>query len=228
MGTDIHLYVERRVAGRWEYAEELPPRPCAACDATGKVTCFAGQPQEEVRDCYRCDGVGLTLAPYGDRNYDLFSMLADVRNGYGFAGCKTGDGFDPLAEPRGLPRDLSLALRTESFEDGAPWLGDHSFSHATLAELLAYDYDRVTTKSGVVDSATFAEWRERGSVGAPGSWSGGVSGPDVLHVSNGEMDALLESGVAPATGVSRRDPETVRSAPQLTHLTVPLRARVSE
>jgi len=31
----------------------------------------------------------------GNRNYDLFAILANVRNGHGFAGIKTGGGIRP-------------------------------------------------------------------------------------------------------------------------------------
>ena len=42
------------------------------------------------------------------RNYDTFAVLADVRNGYGFAGCDTGDGFEPISEPKGFPSDFEV------------------------------------------------------------------------------------------------------------------------
>ena len=38
-----------------------------------------------------------------------FAMLANVRNGRGFAGCWTSTGFPVIHEPRGLPSDLVLA-----------------------------------------------------------------------------------------------------------------------
>lgn len=45
--------------------------------------------------------------PTNSRNYDWFAILADVRNGRGFAGINTGDGFKVIAEPKGLPDDIS-------------------------------------------------------------------------------------------------------------------------
>ena len=44
----------------------------------------------------------------------LFAILAGVRNGYGFAGCDTGDGFRPIAPPRGLPGDVSPEVAEEA------------------------------------------------------------------------------------------------------------------
>lgn len=40
------------------------------------------------------------------RSYNTFAMLANVRNGYGFAGCRTSTGFPVIHEQRGLPEDL--------------------------------------------------------------------------------------------------------------------------
>ena len=55
------------------------------------------------------DGSWVTVAIgiYGDPcSYNTFAMLANVRNGRGFAGIKTSDGFPYIHEPRGLPSDL--------------------------------------------------------------------------------------------------------------------------
>jgi hypothetical protein len=64
------------------------------------------------------------------RDYGLFGFLADVRN-YSHS--------PVIAEPRGLPDDVSPEMRTECDE----WGDCHSTSWLTLAELLAYDYDQV-------------------------------------------------------------------------------------
>jgi hypothetical protein len=45
--------------------------------------------------------------PSSARNYDWFAILADVRNGRGFAGVSTGEGFNVTAMPKGLPDDIS-------------------------------------------------------------------------------------------------------------------------
>jgi len=46
-------------------------------------------------------------SPSENRNYDWFSVLANVRNGYGFAGIKTGEGFKVIAQPKGFPSNAS-------------------------------------------------------------------------------------------------------------------------
>jgi hypothetical protein len=41
-----------------------------------------------------------------NRHYFLFAWLADVRNGFGFAGIPTHDPIKPISERRGLPDDF--------------------------------------------------------------------------------------------------------------------------
>lgn len=63
------------------------------------------------------------------RSYSIFGFLAGVRN---------YSAVTPIAEPRGLPADVSDTVRA-SFEQ---WGGDgHTSSWLTLEELLAFDYD---------------------------------------------------------------------------------------
>lgn len=118
MGCDIHMYAERRVDGKW--------RPLF----------------EPVGDEYY--GYEWPVVTK-DRDYDLFGVLAGVRNRH--VPCITG-------EPRGLPCDLceeyarahaivySLSLGAWSKESPHCCLGEHSFSWLSLAELVVAGYDR--------------------------------------------------------------------------------------
>ena len=63
-----------------------------------------------------------TRAPYKGRNYNLFAVLADVRN--------YGD-LEAIEDPRGVPDDASKAWRKYTEGDGDL----HSHSWFTLAEL---------------------------------------------------------------------------------------------
>lgn len=90
------------------------------------------------------------------RHYQLFAVLADVRNGVGFAGVTTGEAVAPIAAPRGLPADFlcdteychkatnvdtlsPLQRRYRQPEDPLEvWLGDHSYSWLTGDELLTW------------------------------------------------------------------------------------------
>ncbi|GAB4480002.1 MAG: hypothetical protein Kow00124_26230 [Anaerolineae bacterium] len=177
MGTDIHLFAEYRREGRW-----------VAVGRWHRVTW--GQ----------VEGFDLDDEPlYGDRNYRLFAMLADVRNGYGFAGVDTGEPLTPIAPPRGLPPDVSPEVASQA----AIWDADgHSHSWLTLAELLAYDWTQVATLRGIVDAGTYLEWanygRRRGE--SPRMWSGMVFMPGAEIVSEEEMDRRIAAVTAGIEG----------------------------
>lgn len=169
MGCDIHMYAEVRRDGVW----------CAASEFE--------QPTEGAKKLSYNDF-------WNDRNYDTFAILGNVRNGSGFAGCKTGGGFVPLTDNRGLPEDLceeferaassGLDEDDEDYDRGL-WFGDHSFSHCTLAEILDYDWTRKTTKQGVVDLKEFERVERMKSWDAwPLEWCGGTSGRDIVTVSS--------------------------------------------
>lgn len=77
---------------------------------------------------------GWELVPIRDlfqpRYYSVFAFLAGARN---------YSAIDPIAQPRGTPKDVSDAVRKE-IED---WGCDgHSHSWLSVAELSAIDYDK--------------------------------------------------------------------------------------
>lgn len=102
MGCDIHFFVEVRKDGIWTTAD------------TWTI-------EEGDRNNY-------DHAFFSGRNYNLFSLLADVRS---------EDGAAPLSAPRGTPEDSCQEIK----EVVAQWDGDgHSHSHFTVAELMAQDW----------------------------------------------------------------------------------------
>lgn len=157
MGTDIHFFVEAR---------ESTQAPWLSVD---KWTEEDGYKRVSYLDSF-----------YSDRCYDLFSILAGVRNGYGFAGVSTGSGFVPMGEPRGWPKDLSEELAEQEI--------DHSASWWTLRDLMDYDWTQETTKSGVVSLQQWAEWM---IWGRPKEWSGGISGPRIKIVEEQELARVM-------------------------------------
>lgn len=241
MGTDIHLYVERKLKnGRWEALPppEPPPleqrverdkngEPVKNKDGTlavrpfwGPGDCFFVSPcygpsDDEAVDwnaerskghekCRACLGTGRTMRWYRNRNYDVFAMLTGtVRNGSGFAGVKTGDGFVGITRtPRGVPKDLSATIKC-----CASW--DHSESWLLVSELLAYDWNGQTTKhTGVIplsaavsdpfmiDRTNYDEWR-KSPPAPPASYSGGISGPGIVIVGPELADKILDANGAP-------------------------------
>jgi hypothetical protein len=165
MGCDIHLHVEKKVDGQWNRWER-----------TEVVTWPSGYRTAE------------NYYGYSGRNYDLFGMLADVRNGRGFAGCDTGDGFKPISMPKGFPEDASYEVE----KDKDCWEGDgHSHSYLTLSELLAYDWEQKTKSRGIISEEQYQKFdREKG----PETYSGGISGPGIRVVSESDYLALKANG----------------------------------
>lgn len=181
MGCDIHLYVEKKIDGQWQ---------------------ILGDFEREEND----DG-GTWISGgrfYSGRNYNLFAILADVRNGRGFAGCKTGEGFQPISEPRGVPDDASpeyKAIVDQWDVDG------HSHSFHTLRQLLDYDWTQATGLQGWLNMVEWEKWTrwQRAKGEGPDSYCGGVDGPDVQHISAEEADALF-------AGVDWHARQTIASA----------------
>lgn len=159
MGCDIHIYAEVKKNGIWEKVGAVFDDPYY-------------DPERETSNWNHPK----TDQPYEGRNYDLFAMLANVRNGYGFAGCDTGIGFIPIDMPRGLPRDVSLQVRLKSDDWGCD---GHSHSWLLLSELLAYDWKgQITTKVGVVTKEQYKQFL----AGEPHGYCGGAGGGRVVHV----------------------------------------------
>lgn len=161
MGCDIHFYVE----------------------AKGENGKWVSKDKWEKEDNHVSN---YPNAYYNGRNYNMFAILANVRNGSGFAGVDTGDGFKPIADPRGVPDDASPEYKLVSKQ----WDGDgHSHSYFTVAELLAYDWTQTTKKRGWVNGVEFARWSkydmELGH--GPKNYSGGVSGGEIIHIDISEM-----------------------------------------
>ncbi len=68
--------------------------------------------------------------PLIGRNYELFAVLAGVRNSYG---------IKPIAEPRGVPDDASTIV--DAWKDY--WKGDgHNHSWLSLKELKEFEYSK--------------------------------------------------------------------------------------
>ena len=122
-----------------------------------------------------------------NRHYQLFAVLAGVRNGFGFAGVITGEAVTPISEPRGIPVDSGIGgdgcIATpweDRWGDAYVWLGTHSHSWLTSTEMLAH-YRTLPTviKTGVITREEFLSWD--GST-PPETYYGSVSGPGVVTI----------------------------------------------
>lgn len=163
MGTDIHMIAEVRKNGVWQ---TILDNIFVEWEGT----------QFEAQTC----------VPYGDRNYNLFAILADVRNGIGFAGIRTGEKFNPISEPKGYPEDIS--------EESYNFLGDdwwhHSASYFTLKEIFDFDWTQIHRDFGVVSEKDYRDHVMKGEL--PDSWCGDISGPDYIKISEVEMVDLIQ------------------------------------
>lgn len=218
MGCDIHMHVERYGYAGWDEEkkhEGWQPVPwrlidCYVCNGTGVLgvnafgtpapiqnvgkTCKSCVREFDVYDVYdmRTHGAcppGKVREPWlANRNYNRFAMLANVRNGAGFAGIKTGDGFEYIAEPRGLPEDVYYGIQEMSDEYG---IDGHSHSWCMVDELLAFlNKPRESSMlCGYVTPKEYVEWKTEGS---PSSWCGDTSGPKGSKL---QMETLIDSGV---------------------------------
>lgn len=82
-----------------------------------------------------------------NRNYDTFAILANIRNGRGFAGSDTGDSLPFIQEDRGFPKDFSIyedeyhspsGLTEYTPNSDQIWMGDHSHGWVTLKEVCEF------------------------------------------------------------------------------------------
>lgn len=144
-----------------------------------------------------------TREPFGDRSYNVFAMLANVRNG-GFRGEPSR--LQPLSEPRGIPNDIS--------DEGREWMESfgvdgHSHSYFTLAELEAVDWDGKTIDEwGVIKEDEFLRLRDAGT--HPSMWSRSTSGRGIRVFTPEGYDAWVERGrpwIASPSGRSWLDDE---------------------
>jgi hypothetical protein len=170
MGCDIHAAIEVKRNGKWEAIKF--PNPYA-----GETWGEDGKP-EPAETCHLNFG----------RNYDAFAILANVRNGVGFAGVDMGEGFEPLSDGRGLPEDIS----EDALEQGCD--GEHSATWVSLKELLDCDWTRVSQHRGVVSTVEFEKWdRMKRWNPAPDSYSGDVCGGGIKFLSVEEMRHLIKT-----------------------------------
>jgi hypothetical protein len=110
MGCDIHVYLEKYTSvngeNKWVNVDHWQINPHFGMDDSER----------------EYDHVSF----YWGRNYDLFSILAEVRGS-----------MDPIDDPRGLPEDVTETTRKE-YERGDMV---HTASYYTLKELKDYLYN---------------------------------------------------------------------------------------
>lgn len=130
MGCDIHIWAEvKKRYGNpdyrpgWEVVGHEFPYEYYRPGETSVVLVSGDEPDWESNR-------SMTMEPYNGRNYVLFAILADVRNGFG---------IEPITAPRGIPEDASAFYKREVEKWGAD---GHSHSWLTLDELRRFDWGK--------------------------------------------------------------------------------------
>jgi hypothetical protein len=187
MGTDIHMKIEVEIPQYiWDpIKDDERTYPWQAINMVWTDNFWWQVANGDLNDATAAR-YAYTMSPYNSRNYTLFGVLGDVRNGEGFAGVDTGDWVQPcVGANRGLPDDVAPY---QSFD-----YGDHSEGWATLEELLDYPWDTTTvTKRGVITLEQYLEgsWRD----GGPSTWSGWVTGKNITVLTEEEYFLASNKG----------------------------------
>ena len=189
MGCDIHLFVEVRKDGKWEAIKDIDK--IALWQAQENLKDFENLDEGEVSGYTEMDFIERVeqesqpkyMFLYNGRNYNLFSMLADVRNGY----ISNGNTYviTPISEPRGVPSDVSDAYKEYVEEWGAD---GHSHSYFTLAELDTPYWLGTERFGGYVTPESFKAHMDGGQFGSYVN----TRDNDTV-VSNEEMEAYVKS-----------------------------------
>lgn len=141
MGCDAHPIIEVMGprSGKWRYKESK-----SGWYHKRRQNGWSYDELEERRPSY--------INVLGTRNYWLFGLLADVRNGMGFT---------PLFPHRGVPDDADTKTKKMIEDDGDL----HSLTYFTLQELIDIPWDQPCVE---MDIAVFADeyshWKETGDL----------------------------------------------------------------
>lgn len=163
MGCDIHMHVEfkKTVSGkeRWFCGDYFQLNPF-----------HADYPDEERE---------YSLVGFCDnRNYSLFATLANVRN-YG--------NTPYIDNPRGLPEDITEAVKTDSEHWG---IDGHSHSYMTLKELIDFHKEGHRLKySGMISAEAAKKLDEDGTL--PTEWCQWTNCPGWVHREWSEESQIL-------------------------------------
>lgn len=169
MGCDIHNHVE--------YLRTINGEKKWICGDYFKVNPYYNESEEDEER-------PLELVSFCDnRNYGLFSLLANVRNYAKNA---------PISDPKGLPNDLSQKVKKDAEDWG---LDGHSHSFFTLKELIDYQENQPKLKrSGMVSPGSAKNLDEKGIL--PQEWCQWTSNKSWVYreweEKDGSLDHLIE------------------------------------
>lgn len=174
MGTDVHAVFERKI----NYCKKL---------SRSEKRQFNNLSLTEKNKKRKTRWEFITSEWDQDRHYNLFSWLANVRNGFGFAGVKTNDYIKPITLPRDLPEDLK-DIDYDYMEYHGEWLGDHSHSWLLGTEIInAIKEITSITRYGVISYDDYNNWDK---VSEPENYSRGVWGRNVKVIEPEELNLV--------------------------------------
>lgn len=138
MGSDIRMFVEKRNQGKWESIN--------------------GQFSNETMDISYGDEF------YFERNYELFAILAGVRNGEGVDGPGSGHKFNQISTPKGLPNDISHYVKFQYEKQAVDEFSTHDCSWLLLKELLEFDWTQIAKVQAYVSSQVADDFYKSGLI----------------------------------------------------------------
>ena len=133
MGCDIHIQVEMQIDDDWQ----IVPGPIVDCycchgtalDSQGEMACYFCTENDGPFDPYFVGPGKIHTQWFGDRNYDLFAYLADVRN---------YDNVTPLEYHEGYPQDRSLDVEVWYANSGGRSEDAHSHAWIEFHKLVQF------------------------------------------------------------------------------------------
>ncbi|MHC5253162.1 hypothetical protein ACYRFS_12760 [Listeria kieliensis] len=130
---------------------------------------------------------------YWGQNYSVFAVLANVRNQHSFFSLNRGDIFEPICQPKGMPKDPSEVLRRhwEEYREVG-----YSSSYLTLKELKAFDWkSKQVMRCGYVGEENYLKFvddKKKGKCSEASYIVGGIGGANIIVLSNQEMENLIK------------------------------------
>jgi len=178
MGCDIHTIIEYR-GTKWNGEAHVD-----AGWVKSKVTCFE-YPYASVHRSWSNDNQPVTDVPLMGRDYDLFAMLADVRNDGNIVPIQSQD------ELRGVPDDASKGWRKYTGDWGSDL---HSITYYTLAELQeALNQGRFRQETWEEGCLTAEQYRRLIEWGQqPTGWSADIGGGKVRLGTEEDVRGILK------------------------------------
>lgn len=120
------------------------------------------------------DWIQISENPWSEnRDYLLFAVLANVRNGYGFGGLYRHEPLEPITDHRGIPDDFSAEYQIKD-----SWWGNHSHTWLLGSEFMNwYNGDIISlVHTGYISKKEFDKWDGN----EPDCYSGCINGPGII------------------------------------------------